>query len=72
MDSALYLLPSEMDASENATETTDFAAIPVFKTVLAYPHNDSLQFNDIFNMSWGRKFQNLAGFLKTHNMLNQF
>ncbi len=55
MDS-LYLLPSEM-GGENVTEKTDFDVIPVFKTVLAYPHNDSLQFNDIFNMSWGRKFE---------------
>lgn len=60
MDS-LYLLPSEM-GGENVTEETDFDIIPVFKTVLAYPHNDSLQFNDIFNMSWGRKFKILQDF----------
>jgi hypothetical protein len=55
MDS-VYHLASEMD-DKNETETTDFDIIPVFKTILAYPSNDSLQFNDIFNMSWGRKFK---------------
>jgi hypothetical protein len=64
MDS-LYLLPSEM-GGENVTEKTDLDIIPVFKTVLAYPHNDSLQFNDIFNMSWGRKFDTCISWILTN------
>ena len=52
MDS-LYLIPFEMD-DVNGTEATDLEIVPVFKTMSAYS-NESLQFNVIFNMSWGRK-----------------
>ncbi|XP_046439237.1 popeye domain-containing protein 3-like [Daphnia pulex] len=69
MDS-LYLLPSEM-GGENVTEKTDFDIIPVFKTVLAYPHNDSLQFNDIFNMSWGRFFMPCENWHEPQHILFQ-
>lgn len=51
---SLYLIPSEMD-SVNGTEPIDLEIVPVFKTIATYSNNDSLQFNDIFNMSWGRK-----------------
>ncbi len=41
--------------SVNGTESIDLEIVPVFKTISTYSKNDSLQFNDIFNMSWGRK-----------------
>lgn len=53
MDS-LYLIPSEMN-DVNGTEVMNLEIVPVLKTITTYS-NDSLQFNDIFNMSWGRKF----------------
>lgn len=54
MDS-LYLSPPEMD-NGNVTEIANIDREPVFKTIMMHSFNDTLQFNDIFNMSWGRKF----------------
>lgn len=51
MDS-LYLIPPELDIV-NGTESSDLETTLVYKTASLY--NDSLQFNDIFNMSLGRK-----------------
>ncbi|KZS16290.1 Popeye domain-containing protein 3 [Daphnia magna] len=54
MDS-LYLSPPEMD-NGNVTEIANIDREPVFKTIMMHSFNDTLQFNDIFNMSWGRFF----------------
>lgn len=53
MDS-LYLLPENNEA--NVTMSVDPEIVSVLRTTPTYFSNESLQFNDIFNMSWGRKF----------------
>lgn len=69
MDS-LYLVP-EMDIV-NGTPTTDLEIVSVFKSPPLLNSNDSfLQFNDIFNMSLGRKFQIVYKAQKDSKISNQ-